>query len=142
MALLQSRHRRYDPSLFRWGCIIALAAGLVDISTLGQLTSMGTLLAFVIVCSGVLILRRTAPELERPFRIPGAPWTPIMGVLCCLYLMVGLPGETWIRLFVWLAVGMLVYVGYGYRSAARLRQRLSEAQRARPRDHEPVGWLP
>jgi APA family basic amino acid/polyamine antiporter len=103
------------------GSIVAVAAGLVDISTLGQLTSMGTLLAFSIVCGGVLILRKTAPHLERPFRVPGAPWTPILGVLSCLYLMIGLPGETWRRLIIWLVVGMIIYIGYSYRAAARLR---------------------
>jgi APA family basic amino acid/polyamine antiporter len=95
------------------GVLIAVAAGFVDISTLGKLTSMGTLLAFAIVCGGVLILRRTAPELPRPFRTPGAPAVPIIGVLVCLYLMVGLPLSTWIRLVVWLVLGMVIYLLYG-----------------------------
>ena len=103
------------------GMCVAFAAGLVDISTLGQLTSMGTLLAFALVCGGVLILRNTAPALERPFRTPGMPWTAIIGVLICLYLMSGLPFATWRRLFVWLAIGMVVYIGYGYRASARMR---------------------
>jgi basic amino acid/polyamine antiporter, APA family len=110
------------------GTCVALAAGVTNISTLGQLTSMGTLLAFALVCAGVLILRRTAPTLQRPFRTPGMPWTAIIGVLICLYLMTGLPLATWIRLIVWLAAGMLVYIGYGYRAAARMR-------RARPKPH-------
>ena len=109
------------------GILIAVAAGLVDISTLGKLTSMGTLLAFAIVCGGVLILRRTAPELPRPFRTPGAPAVPIIGVLVCFYLMVGLPLSTWIRLVVWLAVGMLIYLLYG-----RHQPLQAAPQRARP----------
>jgi APA family basic amino acid/polyamine antiporter len=105
------------------GSIVAVAAGLVDISTLGTLTSMGTLLAFVIVCGGVLILRYRAPELQRPFRTPGMPWFPIIGILICFYLMVGLPLSTWIRLVIWLAVGMLIYLGYSHRNInARKRQ--------------------
>ena len=103
------------------GSIIAVAAGLVNITTLGVLTSMGTLLAFAIVCGGVMILRRTAPHIERPFRVPGAPWTPLLGVLICLYLMSGLPGATWRRLFIWLALGLIIYVFFGYRSAAAQR---------------------
>ncbi|MGH7470016.1 MAG: amino acid permease [Longimicrobiales bacterium] len=121
------------------GSLIALAAGMVDITTLGLLTSMGTLLAFAIVCAGVLILRRTAPELERPFRVPGAPWTPLLGVLSCLYLMIGLPPQTWVRLIVWLVIGMIVYIAYGYRSAARMR-RAQELERNRidSDDYEPT----
>jgi APA family basic amino acid/polyamine antiporter len=111
------------------GSLVAVASGLVDISTLGTLTSMGTLLAFVIVSAGVLILRYRAPELPRPFRTPGMPWLPIVGVMVCLYLMVGLPLTTWIRLVVWLAIGMLVYIGYSYRNL----RKLDEQKRLRPR---------
>jgi basic amino acid/polyamine antiporter, APA family len=99
------------------GSLVAVAAGFVDISTLGLLTSMGTLLAFVIVCAGVLILRKTAPELPRPFRTPGSPAVPVIGVLVCLYLMIGLPISTWIRLVVWLVIGMTIYLLYGRRQA-------------------------
>jgi APA family basic amino acid/polyamine antiporter len=83
---------------------------------------MGTLLAFAIVCTGVLILRKTAPETQRPFRTPGMPWVPIVGTLICLYLMSGLPLPTWIRLFVWLAVGLTIYFSYGRFRAATLRR--------------------
>jgi APA family basic amino acid/polyamine antiporter len=103
------------------GGLVAIAAGLFPISVLGQLVSMGTLLAFAIVCSGVLILRRVEPDTPRPFKTPGMPWVPVAGTLICLYLMSGLPLPTWIRLFVWLAVGLTIYFTYGRMKAARLR---------------------
>jgi APA family basic amino acid/polyamine antiporter len=106
------------------GVVVAVASGLFPISVLGQLVSMGTLLAFAIVCTGVLILRRTEPGIPRPFRTPLMPWVPIIGTLICLYLMSALPLATWIRLVVWLVVGLTIYLGYG-RSQAALRRRQS-----------------
>jgi APA family basic amino acid/polyamine antiporter len=103
------------------GCIVAVAAGVLPIGVLSILVSMGTLLAFVLVCIGILILRRTAPELDRPFRTPFLPWVPILGAAFCLLQMAALPGSTWIRLIVWLVMGMAVYFGYGRRGAARVR---------------------
>lgn len=102
------------------GTVIALAAGLLPLQLLGQLVSMGTLLAFVLACIGILILRRTAPDLPRPFRTPWVPWVPILGALICLVQMLALPGATWIRLFVWLGLGAIVYAAYGRRHS-RLR---------------------
>jgi basic amino acid/polyamine antiporter, APA family len=104
------------------GILVAIAAGLFPIAVLGQLVSMGTLLAFAIVCSGVLILRRIEPDVPRPFKTPGMPWVPVFGTLICLYLMSGLPLRTWIRLFVWLAIGLAIYFGYGRFRAAELRK--------------------
>ena len=103
------------------GVLVAIASGLFPINVLSQLVSMGTLLAFAIVCTGVLVLRRAEPNIPRPFRTPGMPWVPIAGTLTCLYLMSGLPLRTWIRLFVWLFVGLIIYFGYGRFRAARLR---------------------
>ena len=103
------------------GTVVAIAAGLFPIGVLGQLVSMGTLLAFAIVCMGVLILRRTEPDIPRPFKTPGMPWVPIAGTLICFYLMSGLPLATWIRLFVWLAVGLTIYFAYGRFRAESLR---------------------
>jgi basic amino acid/polyamine antiporter, APA family len=101
------------------GLFVGLFAGLVPISVLGQLTSIGTLLAFVIVSAGVWVLRRRRPELHRPFRAPLVPLTPILGILISLVLMVSLPLDTWIRLFVWLAIGLSIYFSYGrHRSVA------------------------
>ena len=107
--------------------IIAIAAGLSPISVLGQLVSMGTLLAFVLACIGILILRRTAPELERPFKTPGMPWVPVLGVVTCLAQMLGLPWATWVRLFVWLALGLAVYFLYGRARAEAVRRRPAAA---------------
>jgi APA family basic amino acid/polyamine antiporter len=109
------------------GLIVSLAAGLLPIGVLGQLVSMGTLLAFVLVCIGILILRRSDPDLPRPFRTPALPWVPLLGVGFCLVQMASLPLATWIRLFVWLAMGMVVYFGYGRARAARFRERLDLA---------------
>ena len=103
------------------GSIVAIAAGLLPIRVLSVLVSMGTLLAFVLVCIGILVLRRTSPEIERPFRTPGLPWVPLLGAGFCLIQMVALPGTTWERLVIWLAIGMIVYFGYGRRNAARTR---------------------
>jgi APA family basic amino acid/polyamine antiporter len=109
------------------GMVVALAAGLLPIGLLGQLVSMGTLLAFVLVCFGILILRRSSPELPRPFRTPALPWVPLLGAGFCLVQMASLPLATWIRLFVWLAIGMVVYFGYGRARAASFRERLDLA---------------
>jgi len=82
---------------------------------LGEMVSIGTLLAFVIVCAGVWIIRRRSPELVRPFKTPWVPFVPIMGMLISAYLMYNLTGVTWIRLGVWLVIGMVIYFGYGRR---------------------------
>jgi APA family basic amino acid/polyamine antiporter len=104
------------------GIAAALAAGLLPLDLLGQLVNIGTLLAFALVCIGVLILRKTRPDLERPFKTPGMPFVPIMGVLCCVGLMLTLPGDTWIRLIVWLAIGFVIYFGYGRKHSVLQRQ--------------------
>jgi APA family basic amino acid/polyamine antiporter len=105
------------------GSVVAVAAGLLPLTTLSQLVSMGTLLAFTLACIGIVILRRTSPSLERPFRTPGMPWVPALGALACVVQMVGLPWETWARLIIWLVVGMLVYVAYGRHHAVAVRDR-------------------
>ncbi|MDZ3836407.1 MAG: amino acid permease [Rhodospirillales bacterium] len=95
------------------GALVAVVAGLVPISILGELVSIGTLFAFIIVCAAILYLRRTRPDLPRPFRCPAVPLVPILGIACCLFLMIGLPLDTWLRLIAWLAVGLVIYFGYG-----------------------------
>jgi APA family basic amino acid/polyamine antiporter len=77
--------------------------------------NIGTLLAFVIVCAAVMIMRRTHPEVRRPFRVPFGFLFPILGILSCLMLMFSLPVENWVRLFVWLAIGLVIYFSYGIR---------------------------
>jgi len=84
---------------------------------LGELVSIGTLLAFVIVCVAVIILRKTRPDMERPFRTPWVPLVPILGAVICLAQMAGLPSDTWIRLFVWMAIGFVIYFFYGIKNS-------------------------
>ena len=128
---VHERFRTPHLSTMLTGTVVAIAAGLTPIDVLGQLVSMGTLLAFVLVCIGIVILRRTQPEAVRPFRTPGMPWVPILGALACLLQMLALPLATWIRLFIWMAVGLAVYFGYGHRRAA--------ASRAKYLASDPVG---
>jgi APA family basic amino acid/polyamine antiporter len=103
------------------GIFVAIFASVIPIAILGELVSIGTLLAFVIVCAGVWAIRRTNPELPRPFKTPMVPFVPIMGILIALLMMLGLPGDTWIRLIVWLIIGMFIYLTYGrYHSRVQL----------------------
>ncbi len=95
------------------GFAVALLAGFMPIEKLGELVSIGTLLAFVLVCGGVLVLRSSHPELPRHFKCPAVPVVPIAGILVCLGLMAGLPLDTWVRLLVWLLIGFAIYFGYG-----------------------------
>jgi len=90
-------------------------AGLLPIGLLGELVSIGTLLAFAIVCAGVLVLRYTDPDRPRPFRTPLVPFVPLGGIAACLYLMLGLPVDTWARLIVWMGLGLAIYFLYGKR---------------------------
>src|SRR5206468_3081851 len=101
---------------------VGLATGILPLQLLGQLVNIGTLLAFVLVCLGVLILRRTRPDLERPFRTPLVPLVPILGVICCLGLMATLPVDTWIRLLVWLVIGFAIYFGYSRKHSVLQRE--------------------
>jgi len=97
------------------GVVVAIPAALFPIGVLGHMVNIGTLLAFVIVCASVIVLRIRRPDLPRPFRVPGYPWVPGLGVLSSLGLMASLPVETWQRLGIWLALGLLVYGSYGLR---------------------------
>jgi APA family basic amino acid/polyamine antiporter len=99
---------------------IAVIAAVMPLTTIAELVNIGTLSAFVLVNIGVIILRRTRPDMERGFRVPFVPVFPIIGVLLCLYLMVKLPVDTWLRFVVWLAIGLVIYFAYG-RHHSRLR---------------------
>ncbi len=97
--------------------LVGIPSGLLDIGTLADLTNIGTLFAFMIVAAGVLILRKRQPERTRSFRVPWSPAVPILSMLCCFVLMLSLPLETWIRFFVWLGIGMVIYFFYGKKRA-------------------------
>ena len=112
------------------GAVVAVAAGVLPIGVLSQLVSIGTLLAFSLVCVGIVVLRRTAPGLARPFRTPWVPWVPAFGAAVCVLQMVVLPWATWERLIVWLVAGLALYVVYGRRRAARLRETAAESAAA------------
>ncbi|HVW71052.1 MAG TPA: amino acid permease [Steroidobacteraceae bacterium] len=103
------------------GLAAAVIGGLFPVRVLGELVSIGTLMAFITVCVGVLVLRRVRPEVPRPFRVP-MPWlTCLGGAVVCTAMTIALPADTWIRLVVWTALGLLIYAGYGYRNS-RLRR--------------------
>ncbi len=104
-------------------CVVAALSSLLPLRLLAELTNIGTLFAFVVVCAAVLVMRRVQPHAERPFRVPLVPATPLLGILICLLLMFSLPAENWLRLIVWLAVGLAIYFGYGRRRSvlAKLR---------------------
>src|SRR5947199_2342541 len=91
------------------GFFVAAMAGFIPLSILAEMTSIGTLFAFVIVCGSVIVMRRTNPEAERPFRAPFVPLVPLLGILTCLLLMFSLPYENWVRLIIWLVIGLVIY---------------------------------
>ena len=109
------------------GCFVATMAAFLPLRILAELTNIGTLLAFVIVCSAVLIMRRTNPDAERPFRAPFVPLVPILGILSCLLLMFSLPAENWWRLIIWLLLGFTIYFSYGRRHSVMAKIRAAEA---------------
>ncbi len=113
------------------GIIVSVIAGTFPIQILGELVNIGTLLAFVLVCAGVWILRSKRPDLERPFRTPLVPLVPILGILSCMGLMATLPGDTWLRLLVWLLIGFVIYFGYG-RKHSHLQQEIAARQSPNP----------
>lgn len=106
------------------GLFAGFFAGIFPIGLLGELVSIGTLLAFVIVCIGIIILRKSEPDAPRSFKTPWVPFVPILGAVICLAQMASLPGDTWIRLLGWMAIGFVIYFTYGIKhSHARIRRK-------------------
>ena len=102
---------------------VSFFAGFFPISKLGHMTSIGTLLAFIIVCAGVMVLRYTQPKIPRPYRCPYSPLFPFLGILVCLAMMTSLEPETWWRLLIWLVIGLIIYFTYS-RFNSRLYKKL------------------
>jgi APA family basic amino acid/polyamine antiporter len=102
------------------GVFVAVFAAIANIDEIVQLTNIGTLFAFVLVAIGIVILRRTDPSRQRPFRTPLVPLVPILAVICCVYLMLELPAVTWWRFVIWLVIGLVFYFMYGFKHS-RLR---------------------
>lgn len=96
---------------------VSIFAGFVPVSDLGHMVSIGTLLAFSLVCIGVLVMRRTMPDVPRAFKTPLVPVVPILGIIVCFYLMYSLPAESWLRLLIWMALGVLIYFAYGKKNS-------------------------
>jgi APA family basic amino acid/polyamine antiporter len=123
---IHPRFRTPWKSTILTGLFVGSMAGFIPLSILAEMTSIGTLFAFVIVCGAVIVMRRTNPNANRPFRAPLVPLVPILGILTCLLLMFSLPAENWYRLIIWLLLGLLIYFGYGRRHSIMAQQRETE----------------
>jgi basic amino acid/polyamine antiporter, APA family len=142
---LATVHPRYGtPARLTIGIGVAIAAlsALVPLSKIIELVNIGTLFAFVLVNIGVIILRRTRPDMARPYKVPLSPWFPLLGVAFAVYLMKDLPFATWVRFVLWLVAGLLIYWLYGYRnSRLRMRHGIYDVLPAEPADvlhpHQP-----
>ncbi len=119
------------------GVFVAVFAAFANIAEVVDLTNIGTLFAFVLVSAGVIALRRLEPDRPRPFRVPGVPYTPLISIAACAYLMFQLPGVTWIRFAIWLVLGLVFYFFYGYRHSV-LRNRDAAAAREEEKMTEEV----
>src|SRR5579862_1803707 len=131
-AAIHERFRTPWKSTILTGVAVATMGAFLPLRILAELVNIGTLLAFVIVCAAVLIMRQTHPEVPRPFRVPFSPVTPILGILACILLMCSLAAANWVRLFVWLAIGLVIYFGYGYKHShlAKSLQKAPDAVRS------------
>jgi APA family basic amino acid/polyamine antiporter len=101
-----------------------IVAGFIDIGEAAELTNIGTLFAFAIVCLGVIVLRIKEPNRPRPFKTPFSPYIPILGIISCMYLSFNLPALTWYRFIFWFIAGMLIYLFYGYKNSRARRNNL------------------
>ena len=120
---VHEKYRTPWKSTMLTGLFVATMAALLPLRVLAELVNIGTLLAFVIVCAAVLIMRVKHPEAERPFKAPFYPAVPILGILTCLLLMFSLPVENWWRLIIWLALGFVIYFGYGRHHSVMAKSR-------------------
>jgi APA family basic amino acid/polyamine antiporter len=111
------------------GVAVAVLSGFVGLTTLAHLVNIGTLFAFILVSVGVVVLRRTRPDLPRSFRVPAAPVVASLAVALCLYLMLNLTGDTWVRFLAWMALGFVVYFVYGRRHSL-VGRRAAESREA------------
>jgi len=119
-------HSRFKtPHLSTWltGSVVAVAAALTPINVSSELCSIGTLFAYIIVAAGVIVLRYSRPDIRRPFRAPLSPVLPAVGILLCGYLMMSLPLVTWFRFLAWLALGLILYFSYSYRSSVLAKKK-------------------
>jgi APA family basic amino acid/polyamine antiporter len=117
-AAVHPRFRTPHVTTILTGVLVAACAAFTNIDEMVDLTNIGTLFAFILVCAGILVLRWKEPDRPRPFKVPFMPWTPLLGIASCLYLATGLPGVTWWRFAIWLGVGLVLYLAYGYRKSA------------------------
>ena len=118
-------HKRFQtPHVSTWiaGFVVGIPAGIWDIDTFAELSNIGTLFAFILVAVGVIVLRKKQPDRPRSFRVPFVPFTPILAIVSCLVLMIGLPLETWIRFVVWLIIGLFIYFLYSRHRTSQLAE--------------------
>jgi hypothetical protein len=131
-AHVHSRFRTPYFATILTGVFVATFAAFASIDEMVDLTNIGTLFAFILVCTGILILRQRDPDRPRPFRVPGGPILPVLGIIGCVYLVYYLPPTSWLRFAAWLNLGLVIYVGYGVIHSHLTGRHLSD----RPADHD------
>jgi len=121
--------------------VVGATASVFPINKLEEMVNVGTLFAFVLVSAGVMVLRRTRPDLPRGFRAPWVPLLPIASIAACVWLMLNLTALTWVRFGVWLVVGTVIYLGYGLRHSVQGRRDAGELQRTVRPEADPTGAM-